>query len=292
MSTSGIIVIAVAMLVVVGLLALPVILWQNTRLAKLEGAVASVAAEAGLGTERSSYRPGATQIAGGLWKSALAAAVMVAVVVTFCVSSIGKDLPSLRWVVGIPVGLLAAVACLYALYLVITAAGNRIHLFDGGLVHLHPTKQARVFRWDAAELHGGIGQHVKSHGPLLDRSLRLDPDIKVRRRDGAELKVSKDSISDGAELISTIQDNVTHVRLQSMMRNFADGHRLEFAPFVVDQHGVTTDGTTARWPDISGFVYTRAIGLGCVSLTHSETDASGGRVRQRNPQPGTAGHAG
>lgn len=38
---------------------------------------------------------------------------------------------------------------------------------------------------------------------------------------------------------------------------------------------MTTDGTTVRWPDISGFVYTTAIGLGCVSLTHSETDASG-----------------
>ena len=283
MSIAGIVVVSVLLLVVIGLLALPVLLWQNTRLANLETEVSGVAAEARLGSRQSSHRAETAQILGGLWASALAAGVVVAIVVTLFGSDIAEDTPGLRWGLGVPAVLLATAVCLYLLYRAITAAGNRIHLFDEGLVHLHPTEQARAFRWDSVELRGGIAQHVTSHGPLLDRSLRLDPHITVRRPDTAVTTISKDSITDGAELISTIEDRVARAQLPDMIRKINEGHRLQFGPFSVDRDGVTADDTTVRWPEVTGFMFVKVMGVGGISLAHSESGAAGSALDDEVP---------
>ncbi|MFI7671673.1 DUF6585 family protein [Nocardia sp. NPDC049526] len=202
------------------------------------------------------------QIIASLWKAALAGAAAVAVVLFFG-SDAGKDLGLIRWVLCIPLALLLAILSLYALYVAIAAAGTRIHLFDNGLVHLHPTKNARAIRWE----DGGVGRHVKTCGPRLDRSIRLGPDIKVRHPDdGAELEVTDDSINHGTELFSTIQDNVARVRMPTMLHDIAEGRRIEFGPYVVDRHGVTAEDETVRWPDVLGFVYASTMGVGGVGV--------------------------
>ncbi|MEV5838957.1 DUF6585 family protein [Nocardia sp. NPDC052112] len=241
-------------------------------LAKLEAGLAGVVEEARLGAERSRYRAGGALIVAGLWRVAIGVTALTALIVLFFALDIGNEIPVFGWVVFLALGLLIAIVSLYALYVVLAATGNRIHLFDGGFVHLHPTKNARVFRWEDVELHGEISRHVKSYGARLDRSIRLDPAIRVRNLDGAELKVTEDSITQGAELISKIQHNVTQVRLPNMMHDIAEGRRLEFGSVVVDRHGVTAEDKTVRWPDVSGFVYVSLLSLGSISLAHSGTE--------------------
>lgn len=276
MSVAGIVIVAVLMLPVLGLLALPFLLRQNRAIAKLEGGVADVAAKARLGAERGRYRASVVQIVASLWKAALAGAAAVAVYVLFFGLDAGKDLGVIRWVLSIPLALLLTILSLYALYVAITAAGTRIHLFDNGLVHLHPTKNAHAIRWEDAELYGGVGRHVKTCGPRLDRSIRLGPEIKVRHPDdGAELEVTDDSINHGTELFSTIQDNVARVRMPTMLHDIAEGRRIEFGPYVVDRHGVTAEDETVRWPDVLGLVYASTMGVGGVGLAHSGPEALG-----------------
>ncbi|WP_433523911.1 DUF6585 family protein [Nocardia pseudovaccinii] len=271
----GIIVVGGCMFVLIGLLVLPILLWQRHTLDKRESDVGRLATEAGLGSERRRYLASLGQIVTGLWGAALPAAATAAGVVLFFFSGpMAEDLGGARWAIGLPVCLLTGSAALYMLERALSATSFRIHLFDGGLVHFDTTTDAHTIRWDEADIYGEIGRYVKSNGSQLDSSLRLDPTITVRHRDGTKLKITENQFDGVAELVSTIQRTVTRVRLPAMLQDIAEGRRLEFGPFVVDRSGISVKGTMVPWPEVSRFTYVSVMSFGCVGLSYAGNEVS------------------
>lgn len=255
--------------------ALPFVAWRERAVARLEESLAPLADQAGLGAERGRYQTSTTEIASLMAKTVPGG--IGGFLIAFGVLFAGDyfDFGVIGWSLIAPVGVVGVIIALIPPALAVVAAGNQFRLFDAGLVHLHPTTGARVFRWAEAELYGTVKQHVKAYGSELDQRLRIDPRIKVRDSRGAQVEIEADTaaIAHAIELISAIQDNITRHRLPRAIRDITEGHSVEFGPIVVDQHGVTLEGRTTSWANVSGFRYIGAVGFGFIQLVDSGGEA-------------------
>jgi hypothetical protein len=137
-----------------------------------------------------------------------------------------------------------------AVYFVVTAVrltmagGDRVYLFDGGLVHTS-SAGARAFAFTEVEVLRDVRTTISTY------SSRTSHRFTVTRADGARV-VLDNSYAEIASLGPEIETRVAKARFPLAWAAVARGDSVRFGSIEVDSHGLTINGTPIPWHQISG----------------------------------------
>jgi hypothetical protein len=207
----------------------------------LAAAPQQVQAEAlarGLGSRFSTYEVSAGRVAGAAVMATFAAVLGVLMTVGAFAS-------------GGFFYFLALVVDAVAVYYVVTAVrvslavGERVYLFDGGLVHTG-SAGTRTFIFTEVEVLRNV--HTTTSTWSSSTTLKYT----VTRADGARVLLDTNTFAEIASLGPKIEARVTKARLPLAWTAVARGESVQFGPISVDSHGLTFRGNAIPWPQITG----------------------------------------
>ncbi|MFD0362774.1 DUF6585 family protein [Nocardia sp. GCM10030253] len=204
--------------------------------------VQRAAAKAGLGSRYIEYRAGISRGLATAFK-VICFGLYVFVMAAFLRYSLRDGNVYLILLFGSLLVVTAVYMCVIARALM--AVGDKVYLFDSGLVHRSRAGRVRIFQWPTIAVYRDISRTVRG-----GQTMWVDYKFTLRRPDGQSLVVNHNMYWDIEKLGGHIENAVTHAQLPVAAEAVSGGEPVDFGRFRIDTHGITDRKGLVPWSEV------------------------------------------